>query len=253
MNLFNISLDTLVPSKFEYVTRRRGFDRVMSGIDMLCAAYGDSHGVPHEASNFHNEGTLGRLRMPKVNVVVTRGFNDDEVCDFVELTRELPIDVRFIEFMPFDANSWNKDKFVSYAEMLKTINEHPDLGGAPGSGLMKLPDEHSSTTKSYKLDGFAGQIGFITSMTEPFCSGCNRLRVTADGDLKVCLFGDESDSVSLRDVMRSSAYLSDPHNTLSSVIANSIRAKHLMLGGHEDMFHIASRSSFNRSMTRIGG
>mgnify|MGYP006140929143 CR=1 FL=1 len=240
----------------------------MGGIDMLCEAWEDGKraaatigrvsssdsAVTEAMSNYHGSGTLGTLRMPKVNVVVTRGFNVDEVCDFVELTRDRPIDVRFIEFMPFDANSWDHDKFVSYAEMLELINAHPNLGGAPGSaGLVKLPDEPSSTTKSYKLDGFAGQVGFITSMTEPFCGGCNRLRVTADGDLKVCLFGDEADGTSLRDVMRSSAYLSDPHTTLSAVIAKAVRAKHPMLGGHTDMHHIAERSTFNRSMTRIGG
>ena len=148
------------------------------------------------------------------------------MCEFVELTRDRPIDVRFIEFMPFDANSWDHKKFMSYADMIELINAHPALGGAPDSaGLVKLHDELSSTTKSYKLQGFKGQIGFITSMSEPFCSGCNRLRVTADGNLKVCLFGDEADGVSLRDVMRSSAYLSDPHGAVSRY-CHAVRAKH---------------------------
>ena len=236
VNLFNISLDTLIEDKFDYITRRRGYHRVLQGIDELCAYYLESPGT---------------RRMPKVNCVVTRGMNETEIINFVELTRYKPIDVRFIELMPFNANSWDQSKFVSYQEMLTMIDAHFT---ATGDGSMeKLIDGRTSTTKAWKMKNFVGQVGFITSMTEPFCSGCNRIRVTADGDLKVCLFGDEKDGISLRDGMRSSRYKIDPTTTMNGLVGVALRKKKPMLGGHTDMLDIARRSKHNRSMIRIGG
>ena len=236
VNLFNISLDTLKEEKFEYITRRRGFERVMQGIDDLCAHYLESPSTRN---------------MPKVNCVVTRGMNEDEVVAMVELTRDRPIDVRFIELMPFNANEWDQSKFVSYQEMLDQIDAHFQTTG--DGSMMKLHDDKTSTTKAWKGNGFVGQIGFITSMTEPFCSGCNRVRVTGDGDLKACLFGDESDGISLRDGMRSARYKIDPEGTMKGLIGVALRNKAPMLGGHTDMLDIARRSKHNRSMIRIGG
>ncbi|XP_032841175.2 molybdenum cofactor biosynthesis protein 1 isoform X2 [Tyto alba] len=175
LNAINISLDTLVPAKFEFIVRRKGFHKVMEGI--------------------HKATELG-YRPVKVNCVVMRGFNEDELLGFVDFTKDLPLDVRFIEYMPFDGNKWNFKKMVSYKEMLDTIKQRwPELE--------KLPCETSSTAKSYKVPHFQGQISFITSMSEHFCGSCNRLRITADGNLKVCLFGNSE--VSLRDHLRSGA------------------------------------------------
>ncbi|XP_030355029.1 molybdenum cofactor biosynthesis protein 1 isoform X2 [Strigops habroptila] len=175
LNAINISLDTLVPAKFEFIVRRKGFHKVMEGI--------------------HKATELG-YRPVKVNCVVMRGFNEDELLGFVDFTKDLPLDVRFIEYMPFDGNKWNFKKMVSYKEMLDTIKQQwPELE--------KLPCEASSTAKSYKVPHFQGQISFITSMSEHFCGSCNRLRITADGNLKVCLFGNSE--VSLRDHLRSGA------------------------------------------------
>ncbi|XP_027754693.1 molybdenum cofactor biosynthesis protein 1 isoform X4 [Empidonax traillii] len=175
LNAINISLDTLVPAKFEFIVRRKGFHKVMEGI--------------------HKATELG-YRPVKVNCVVMRGLNEDELLDFVDFTKDLPVDVRFIEYMPFDGNKWNFKKMVSYKEMLDTIKQQwPELE--------KLPCESSSTAKSYKVPHFQGQISFITSMSEHFCGSCNRLRITADGNLKVCLFGNSE--VSLRDHLRSGA------------------------------------------------
>ncbi|XP_059684394.1 molybdenum cofactor biosynthesis protein 1 isoform X1 [Gavia stellata] len=172
LNAINISLDTLVPAKFEFIVRRKGFHKVMEGI--------------------HKATELG-YRPVKVNCVVMRGFNEDELLGFVDFTKDLPLDVRFIEYMPFDGNKWNFKKMVSYKEMLDTIKQRwPELE--------KLPCEASSTAKSYKVPHFQGQVSFITSMTEHFCGSCNRLRITADGNLKVCLFGNSE--VSLRDHLR---------------------------------------------------
>lgn len=108
LDLVNISLDTLVPAKFEFMTRRKGHERVMASIEAAIQ--------------------LG-YNPVKVNCVVMRGFNDDEICDFVELTREKPINVRFIEFMPFDGNVWNVKKLVPYSEMLDRVVRLNDLQG----------------------------------------------------------------------------------------------------------------------------
>ncbi|KAE8600253.1 hypothetical protein XENTR_v10013153 [Xenopus tropicalis] len=173
LDVLNISLDTLVPAKFEFIVRRKGFHKVMEGI--------------------HRAIDLGYSPV-KVNCVVMRGLNEDELLDFVALTEKQPLEVRFIEYMPFDGNKWNFKKMVSYQEMLDTIRQRwPELE--------RLPTEASSTSKNYKVPHFEGQIGFITSMSEHFCGSCNRLRLTADGNLKVCLFGNAE--VSLRDWLRS--------------------------------------------------
>uniref|UniRef100_A0A8C2QYN3 Molybdenum cofactor biosynthesis protein 1 n=1 Tax=Capra hircus TaxID=9925 RepID=A0A8C2QYN3_CAPHI len=175
LSAINISLDTLVPAKFEFIVRRKGFHKVMEGI--------------------HKAIELGYSPV-KVNCVVMRGLNEDELLDFVALTEGLPLDVRFIEYMPFDGNRWNFKKMVSYKEMLDTLRRQwPELE--------KLPEEESSTAKAFKIPGFRGQVSFITSMSEHFCGTCNRLRITADGNLKVCLFGNSE--VSLRDHLRGGA------------------------------------------------
>ncbi|KAG4399031.1 hypothetical protein GLYMA_08G157800v4 [Glycine max] len=161
LNSVNISLDTLVPAKFEFMTRRKGHEKVMDSINAAI--------------------DLG-FNPVKVNCVVMRGFNDDEICDFVELTREKPIDIRFIEFMPFDGNVWNVKKLVPYSEMLDTVMKQ-------FTSLKRVQDHPTDTAKNFTIDGHAGRISFITSMTEHFCAGCNRLRLLADGNFKVCLFG----------------------------------------------------------------
>ncbi|KAM9240542.1 LOW QUALITY PROTEIN: molybdenum cofactor biosynthesis protein 1 [Leptosomus discolor] len=212
LNAINISLDTLVPAKFEFIVRRKGFHKVMEGI--------------------HKATELG-YRPVKVNCVVMRGFNEDELLGFVDFTRDLPLDVRFIEYMPFDGNKWNFKKMVSYKEMLDTIKQRwPELE--------KLPCEASSTAKSYKVPHFQGQISFITSMSEHFCGSCNRLRITADGNLKVCLFG--SSEVSLRDHLRAGA----SEEELVQIIGAAVGRKKKQ---HAGMFNISQMK--NRPMILI--
>ncbi|KAM4680423.1 molybdenum cofactor biosynthesis protein 1 isoform 1-T1 [Amazona ochrocephala] len=212
LNAINISLDTLVPAKFEFIARRKGFHKVMEGI--------------------HKAIELG-YRPVKVNCVVMRGFNEDELLGFVDFTKDLPLDVRFIEYMPFDGNKWNFKKMVSYREMLDTVKQQwPELE--------KLSCETSSTAKSYKVPHFQGQISFITSMSEHFCGSCNRLRITADGNLKVCLFGNSE--VSLRDYLRSGA----SEEELVQVIGAAVGRKKKQ---HAGMFNISQMK--NRPMILI--
>ncbi|KAI9166914.1 Molybdenum cofactor biosynthesis protein 1 [Paramyrothecium foliicola] len=174
----NLSLDTLDPWQFQIMTRRKGFDAVQRSIDRILEL-----------------NKLGAGIKLKINCVVMRGLNDQEVLPFVELTREKNIEVRFIEYMPFDGNKWSKGKMLGYKEMLDTIKaKHPTL--------QKVQDHKNDTSKTWHIPGFTGRIGFITSMTHNFCGTCNRLRITGDGNLKVCLFGNAE--VSLRDILRKS-------------------------------------------------
>jgi cyclic pyranopterin phosphate synthase len=172
----NLSLDTLDPYQFQIMTRRKGFEAVMKSIDRILE--------------------MKRLGAPlklKINTVVMRGMNDRDIIPFVELGREKDIEVRFIEYMPFGGNKWSQKKMMGYREMLATIQEkYPEL--------QKLEDERNYTSRGYQVPGFVGSIGFITSMTNHFCGSCNRLRITSDGNLKVCLFGNAE--VSLRDMLR---------------------------------------------------
>ncbi|XP_031758358.1 molybdenum cofactor biosynthesis protein 1 isoform X3 [Xenopus tropicalis] len=214
LDVLNISLDTLVPAKFEFIVRRKGFHKVMEGI--------------------HRAIDLGYSPV-KVNCVVMRGLNEDELLDFVALTEKQPLEVRFIEYMPFDGNKWNFKKMVSYQEMLDTIRQRwPELE--------RLPTEASSTSKNYKVPHFEGQIGFITSMSEHFCGSCNRLRLTADGNLKVCLFGNAE--VSLRDWLRSGV----GEEELIQIIGAAVGRKKKQ---HAGMFNISQMK--NRPMILIGG
>lgn len=172
----------------------------------------------------------------KINCVMMRDVNDDELLDFIEFTRLKPVDVRFIEYMPFDGNKWQQTKMLSYAEMLATIHERY------GDGVVRIADRPNDTSKAYKIDGYAGQFGFISSMTDHFCGTCNRIRLTADGNLKVCLFGNAE--VSLRDALRSGAR----NDEIIELIGTAVGRKKKQ---HAGMLNIAANK--NRPMILIGG
>lgn len=172
----NLSLDTLDPFQFQIMTRRNGFDAVMRSINRILEMK-----------------KLGADLKLKVNCVVMRGLNERDIVPFVELGREKDIEVRFIEYMPFGGNKWSQGKMISFQEMLDTIRvKYP--------GLRRVEGHKNDTSKTYKVPGFVGKVGFITSMTNDFCGTCNRLRITSDGNLKVCLHGNAE--VSLRDLLR---------------------------------------------------
>jgi cyclic pyranopterin phosphate synthase len=172
----NLSLDTLDPFQYQIMTRRKGFDVVMKSIDRIL--------------EMKRLGTPIKL---KINCVVMRGMNDREILPFVELGREKDLEVRFIEYMPFGGNKWSEKKMFPFSEMLDVIRtKYPTIYRAKG--------HKNDTSKTYQIPGFVGKVGFITSMTNDFCGTCNRLRITSDGNLKVCLHGNAE--VSLRDVLR---------------------------------------------------
>lgn len=212
LNAINISLDTLVPEKFELISRRKGWERVMKSINMAL--------------------DLGYSPV-KINCVVIRGINEDELCDFVHLTKNKKLDVRFIEYMPFDGNKWDDKKMVSYFEMINIIRKiFPDIE--------KLKDGFNDTSKAYKISGWIGKFGFISSMSENFCCSCNRIRLTADGNLKVCLFGPSE--ISLRDALRS-------HVAEKNIIEIIMCALMKKKKQHAGMFNIAKQK--NRPMITI--
>jgi len=232
----NISLDTLRADRFEHITRRRGLHVVLRAIEEAAEKMG---------------GTAKNLGRVKVNCVVMRGFNEDELRPFVKLADEMAVDVRFIEWMPFLSNGWDDGKFLSYQSMLDIIQAEnaDDCAGSP-IRLERIRDGPNDTTKWYRSSPSAlGRIGFITSMSSHFCGTCNRLRLTSDGKIRACLFGQEE--ISLRDAMRAEGGCDDER--LAALIGHAVQRKKFSLGGHGDMYGIAADREGNRPMTTIGG
>jgi len=163
--------------------------------------------------------------------------NDDELSKFVMWTKNTPIQIRFIEYMPFDGNTWSNKLFMSYKEMIQKIQ-------GDGFVLHQEKPKPSDTSKTYNVEGNVGSLGFITSMSDHFCGTCNRLRLMADGSLKVCLFGQNE--ISLRDMMRNGA----DDNELQNIISQAVKRKK---PSHDGMFEIDKQKKLNRPMILIGG
>jgi cyclic pyranopterin phosphate synthase len=212
----NISLDSLKPDKFHTITHRNDFTRVRDNI-LLSIKMGFK---------------------VKLNVVIMKGVNEDEVTDFVALTNRLPIHVRFIEFMPFLGNMWDSKKVVPSNEILKTVGDKYDI--------IKLTDHPNSTSKLYRANGYKGTFGVITAVTDSFCGSCNRLRLAADGKLRNCLFSkDETDLLSsLR-----------KGKCIHKLIKSSVMKKDFQRGGLPDFTTFKERQLKNleHSMVKIGG
>lgn len=155
----NISLDTLNPEKFHYITRIGQLQDVLDGMKAA------------EEAGFENT---------KINCVLMGGFNDDEIEDFVNLTREKPIEVRFIELMPIGGGiGFEKQQFVSCEEVLKRVPE------------LESMEQDDGVAKLYKIPGAPGRVGLIRPISCEFCEGCNKIRLTADGKIKPCLHSDQ--------------------------------------------------------------
>jgi cyclic pyranopterin phosphate synthase len=215
----NVSIDSLQEEKFNQITRRNYFDKFWKNLELL------------DANGFQL----------KLNVVVIKGFNDNEIVDFIELTKERNIQIRFIEFMPFDGNQWNKDKLVSYAEILTQVNYNYSA-----EKVERMTDKPNDTAKNHKIASYKGSFSVISSVTNPFCSTCNRIRLTADGKLKNCLFSNTE--TSLLDTLRAGG-------DIEPLIYQNIKSKFTMRGGMDDdtKFQNPKLFSQNRSMIKIGG
>jgi cyclic pyranopterin phosphate synthase len=214
----NISLDTFDAERFRKLSRREGHDQILANI----------------------EQAIDRGLHVKLNMVVMRGVNDDELLRFTELTRERNVHVRFIEFMPFAGNHWGRERVYTYGEMLGRI----------GSvyRIEKLDDDAHSTAKAYRVKGWQGTFAVISTVTEPFCGSCDRLRLTAEGKMRNCLFAREE--TDLLTALRRG-------EDVSPLIEANVLAKHKMLGGlppfqpdtQQELLHGLS----HRPMVSIGG
>lgn len=215
----NISIDSLVKEKFNAVTRRNYFDIVQKNIDLLL----------QEKFNV------------KLNIVLIKSFNDNEIIDFINLTKNKNIQVRFIEFMPFSGNQWDKSKLVSYAEIMEKVQSEFKL-----AAIERLQDASNDTAKNYKIRDHIGSFAIISSVTNPFCSTCNRIRLTADGKLKNCLFSNSE--IPLLETLRAG------ESILPLIHQNLIAKKAIRAGMDDDLkFQNPDLFSQNRSMIAIGG
>jgi GTP 3',8-cyclase len=189
LNRINISLDSLNREKFERITRTKAFDQVMAGIEA--------------AQN-------SVLRPVKVNAVLVRGFNDDEVEAFAEFARERNLIMRFIEFMPLDADrAWTRESMVPAAEVHARI--------AARWPLVQILHERSETARKYRFADGRGEIGLVAPVTQPFCGFCSRIRLTADGKLRTCLFS--KDDHDLKFLLRGGATDREIGDEILSIIA----------------------------------
>ncbi|MBI2859629.1 MAG: GTP 3',8-cyclase MoaA [Chloroflexi bacterium] len=206
----NVSLDTLRPERFKSISRREGLERVLEGLESARQA---------------------GLEPVKVNMVVMRGVNEDEIADFAQKSLQ-GWHVRFIELMPFAAAS-SDIRFIGVPEIKERLSKLGDL--VPASDI-----KGNGPARYYRLKGARGTIGFISPITEHFCFGCNRLRLTADGKLRPCLLAD--DEIDVRFAIREGRY-GDVERLLQEAVARKPK-QHLLCEG---------KLPEARSMTQIGG
>ena len=210
----NISLDSLNKAKSVFITKRDYFDRIMSNI----------------------QTAIDLNLNVKLNIVLIKGVNDSEIPGFIELTKNKNIVVKFIEFMPFKGNHWDWSKGVSRDSILNTAESHFGT-------IIPMPNPKNSTSVNYKVHGYVGSFGIISTITHPFCSDCNRIRLTADGKMKNCLFANaETDLlIPLRQ-----------GSSIENIILETIRHKKYSRDGMVDAME-PNHYEHNRTMNSIGG
>lgn len=187
----NVSLDTLKRERFEYITGSDALDKVLGGIEKSLEA---------------------GLRPVKINTVIIKGFNDDEIIDFVRLAESFDLEVRFIEFMPFgEEGFWTKERIIPSQAVLDEVKKN--------FGLRKSIDSKDGPANVYELEGGRGKIGFISPMSSHFCNRCNRLRLTSTGMIRPCLFSQTEYDV--KRLLRSSA----PEEEIKSLIYRAVKEK----------------------------
>jgi cyclic pyranopterin phosphate synthase len=216
VNTINISLDSLQEEKFKQITRRNYLSKVKQNIQLL----------------------IDNGLQVKLNNVVMKGVNEEEVLEFAKWTLHSPIDIRFIEYMPFGGNKWEFEKVVGYSELKTTLSS--------AFALEEYPRGKHATSRNFTIKGAKGSLGIISSVTHPFCDDCNRLRLTADGKLKNCLFATSELDLLAR--LRNG----EPYTDL---IEQSLAQKHFSRGGLPDFDWKDAKDDYekNRSMISIGG
>ncbi len=215
INRFNVSVDSLQRDRFYELTRRDALAQVLRGLELL-ASFPEAHPI-------------------KINAVAIRDFTEEEVLPFAELARHSPYEIRFIEFMPLDADhAWTPEQVLTGAEIRRAIDAvYP---------LESMPREPHATARVYNFADGHGKIGFINPVSEPFCADCNRVRLTADGRLRTCLFSmNETD---LRGPIRAGA----DDGELERIIRDAVWRKELKHHVGEPGFIQPART-----MSAIGG
>ncbi|NJY62800.1 GTP 3',8-cyclase MoaA [Salinimicrobium sp. CDJ15-81-2] len=210
----NLSLDTLDKAKSVFITKRDYFDRIWNNI-------------------------LKALELDmevKLNIVLIKGVNDKEINDFIGLTKDRNLTVKFIEFMPFKGNKWDWSKGVGKQEILDTVSEK-------FPNVIALENPKHSTSTNFKVKGHVGSFAIVSTITNPFCDTCNRIRITADGKMKNCLFANSE--TDLLTPLRKGAEIQD-------IIVNAIKTKKYSRDGM-DVKMDADHYENNRSMISIGG
>jgi len=189
----NISLDTLDKDKFIKITGKDKFQEVMNSIDMAL------------------EFGFDKI---KINCVVVKGLNDDEILRFGAMAYLKNINIRFIEYMPFSSNAWNAGNFISVSRMKEIISREYNI--------RLLKSSSTEVAENYQILGSKGTLSFISSISDHFCDSCNRIRITSEGHLKLCLFSDKKSELDLKPFLRDNEY-SD--SDISDLIENSLSHK----------------------------
>jgi cyclic pyranopterin phosphate synthase len=210
----NLSLDTLDKAKSVFITKRDYFERILKNIEMA----------------------LEMDMEVKLNIVLIKGVNDNEINDFIELTKHKNLTVKFIEFMPFKGNKWDWSKGVGKQEILDIVSKR-------FGSIEVLENPKHSTSSNFQVKGHTGSFAIVSTITNPFCADCNRIRVTADGKMMNCLFANSE--TDLLTPMRNG-------EEMNNLIINAIKTKKFSRDGM-DVKMDADHYEQNRSMISIGG
>ncbi|MBE0428031.1 MAG: GTP 3',8-cyclase MoaA [Nitrospirae bacterium] len=223
----NISLDSLKPERYREITRCGDIDAVLRGIDASEKA---------------------GLMPVKINMVPIRGLNDEEIAEFAKITLKSPYQVRFIEFMPFGKEDmWNKEHFISSEEIKSIVEQIGDL--------IPAKMRKSGPARYFRFDGAAGVVGFISPISNHFCKECNRLRLTADGKLRPCLFSETE--IDLKPALRNNSSDTEIERLIELSIAvkpksHSVKIENLLSPADCSAMNTV-RNTHKRPMSQIGG
>lgn len=215
-NKLNISLDSLDRNKFTAITGSDSLHSVLRSIDKALV--------------------LGFFPL-KLNAVIIRNINDSEILDFIEFIKDKDVNIRFIEFMPFTNNAWSKDGFIPSSEIRNIIEQKYQL--------RTLDKKLSLVSKDYELIGYKGKVSFISSISDHFCGSCNRLRITAKGKMKLCLFSNGENEIDFRKIFRNEKLSC---NEIEEKIINAMKFKNEMHHEIESLMNIDQNE-----MISIGG
>lgn len=212
----NISLDSLDSDRFFKITGKDRFERVMDSI--LLAE------------------ELGFYPL-KINCVVLKGINDDEILNFVNFVKDRNMNIRFIEYMPFSGNGWSEGKFLGYQEIKTTIENE--------FRLIPYINGKTEVANNFRISGHNGMVSFISSISNHFCDGCNRLRITSEGNLKLCLFSPKNKELDMKNYLRTGDFTD---MEIAGIIRNKVQGKEHVHPGIDELLKLEKNN-----MLSIGG